>query len=229
MNKQKMKNWDNHHVKTINEPSIIQDDDSPPLIDIDSDDSDNEEEKEFSPTSLGKILRETKPLRSVIPKISTDIKGPFSVPGLKGELYYQGFVEEDTKFNTAYFSQHKSDSLAHTHHHWNEVLKAEGSICTTYQADGAPELISKDICKLLTKNETRMMWSPAYTPELNAIIERNHRTIFEGGHAMLVDSNKPQMFWCEAVLYSSAIFNAFPTNTKFGMMSPIEAKFGAGP
>jgi hypothetical protein len=195
----------------------------------DSECESDEDEEESLPVSVGKILNEVKPLRRVIPKICTDIKGPISVAGTNGELYYQGFIEDDTKYNTAYFSKNKSDSLEHTNYHWNTVLKAEGSTCTTYQADGAPELISKDIIKLLSMCETRTMWSPAYTPELNAVIERNHRTIFEGGHAMLVESNKPLTFWCKAVSYSGLIFNVFPTNTKFGTMSPLEAKFGVVP
>ena len=85
-------------------------------------------------------------------------------------MHYQGFIEDNTKFNTAFFSQFKSDALKHAEHHWNEQLMSEGSVFTTYQADGAPELISKDIMKLLAKCETTAMWSPAYTPELNSII-----------------------------------------------------------
>ena len=160
--------------------------------------SDEEEEEPLIKT-VSKIISEAKPLNKVISKISTDIKGPFAVPGTSGEIYYQGFIEADTKYHRCYFSKNKNESVEHTDHLWNTVLKSEGSTCTTYQSDGAPELISKDIIKLLSKNETKLMYSPAYTPELNSVIERNHNTIFESGHAMLVESNKPLMFYVEAI------------------------------
>jgi hypothetical protein len=60
---------------------------------------------------LVKVLRETQPLRSTIPKLSTDIKRPFNVEGRMGEVYYQGFIEDDTKFNFPFFMKQKSDAL----------------------------------------------------------------------------------------------------------------------
>ena len=191
----------------------------------DSEDSDSNDDS----LSAVQILSESKPLRSTIPKICTDIKGPFSVEGTRGERFYQGFIEEDTKFITAYFSVYKSDALGHTEFHWKNVLQAEGQTATTYQADGAPELISKDIVKLLSSVSTKTMWSPPYTAELNSIIERNHRTVFESGHAMLLESNLPTLFWCEAIRYACIIFNSLPTQTAYGIMSPIEAKYGVVP
>jgi hypothetical protein len=197
---------------------------------VDSGSESDDSKEENLAVSVNKIMTEMQPLNKVIPKISTDIKGPISVAGTGGQVYYQGFIEEGTtSFHTGYFSKNKSESLQHTDYHWNVRLKSEGSTVTTYQADGAPELISKDIIKLLAKCETRTIWSPAYTPELNSVIERNHRTVFESGHAMLVESNKPLMFWVEAIQYASIIYNCFPTNTKFGVMTPVEAKYGLVP
>jgi hypothetical protein len=151
------------------------------------------------------------------------------VEGRNGERYYQGFIEADTKYQSDYYSIFKSDAPSHTDFHWNTVLKAEGSVATVHQADGAPELISKEIIKLLSGCQTKVMWSPPYTAELNAVIERNHRTIFESGHAMLIESNLPMIFWPDATSYASLIYNSFPTNTAYGEMSPIEAKFGIVP
>ena len=135
--------------KPRKEDTYVKSDD---IADSEGDDSDSEGgEKETLATSVVKVLTQTKPLRTTIPKICTDIKGPFSTPGLGGQVYYQGFLEADTKFNTAYFSQHKSDAMAHADYHWNTVLKAQGQQATVYQADGAPELISSDVVRLMAK------------------------------------------------------------------------------
>jgi hypothetical protein len=110
---------------------------------ISDSDSDNFDEVVNQPliSSVAKILAEAKPLRKIIPKISTDIKGPISVEGRNGERYYQGFIEADTKYQSDYNSIFKSNAPSHTDFHWNTVLKAEGSVATVYQADGAPERV----------------------------------------------------------------------------------------
>ena len=59
-------------------------------------DSDSEGgEKKTLVTSVAKVLTQTKPLRTIIPKLCTDIKCSFS----------------------AHFSQHKSDTMAHVDYH----------------------------------------------------------------------------------------------------------------
>ena len=108
-------------------------------------------------------------------------------------------------------------------------LKAENCSLRCYQSDGGKELISKNIVKFLSERGTKLIYSPPYTPELNAVPERNHRTIFESAHAMLLESGLPTMLFTYAVQYAALIFNHFPTQTAQGEMSPIEAKYGIVP
>ena len=228
----KAKNKQKPQFSPDSKPDFVKKDLKPVVSwDSDSELSDENEDSETKTlvSSVASILSEGKPLKSTIPKICTDIKGPISVEGLGGERYYQGLIEADTRYLTAYFSSYKSDAPRHVEYHWNTVLKAEGSTATAYQADGAPELISKETLKILAGCNTKMMWSPPYTAELNAVIERNHRTVFESGHAMLLESNLPMMFWPESIAYACLIFNSFPTTTDYGEMSPIEAKYGIIP
>ena len=56
-------------------------------------------------------------------------------------------------------------------------LKSEGVSLHAYQSDGAKELISKDIVKLLADNNSKIIYAPPYSPRLNSLVERNHRTI----------------------------------------------------
>ena len=39
-----------------------------------------------------------RPLEPEIPSISTDLKGPFKIPGHKGEIYYQAYLETTTRY-----------------------------------------------------------------------------------------------------------------------------------
>ena len=64
---------------------------------------------------------------------------------------------------------------------------------------GAPELISSDIVELLG---TKVCWSPPFTPELNAIVERSHLTIFNMDHSMLLGAVVPMKYWTYAIQYA---------------------------
>ena len=138
-------------------------------------------------------------------------------------------MASDTKFVICYCIQYKSNTVDTLRDLLEILLPAEGSRILAYCADGAPELISRDIVRLLAAHNCKMMYSPPYTPELNSVVERNHRTTFESGHAMLSASNLPVTFWCYAVKYAVLIYNHLPTNTAYGYMSPIQAKYNLVP
>ena len=145
------------------------------------------------------------PINKTISCIITDLKGPFATEGLQGEKYYQGFIEKDTRFLHCYFLKTKSDALDNLKHLLNIKLKSEGCKLTAYQSDGAGELISANIISVLANYGAKMTYSAAYVPKLNADIERNHRTIFESGHAMLIAAPCAIVFWCYAIKYAVLI------------------------
>ncbi len=89
---------------------------------------------------------------------------------------------------------YKSDCFSNLKNLIEIDLSAEGSTLHAYQADGAGELISKKIVKYLAEHHIKLIYSPPYTARLNATPERNHRTLFEAGHAMLIDSGRPIIF-----------------------------------
>ena len=108
-------------------------------------------------------------------------------------------------------------------------LKAEGTRLLSYCSDGAPELISRECIKLLAANGSKFLYAPPYSPTQNALVERNHRTTFESAHAMLNDSGLPAIFWPYAAEYATYLYNCFPTETDYGYMSPIQARYGLVP
>ena len=133
-------------------------------------------------------LASAQPLLNTIPIMFTDIKGPFKVPGLKGEVYAQSFIEGKTKFLRRYYFQYKSEALKNLKHLLEVALKSEQTRLLSYCSDGAPELISRSCLALLAEHGCKFLYSPPYAPKLNAVVERNHRTTFESAHAMLLHS-----------------------------------------
>ncbi len=66
-----------------------------------------------------------------------------------------------------------------------------------------------------------MCWSPPYTRELNAIVERSHQTIFNMGHSMLLGAVVPMKHWTYAIQYAVYIsIIAFPRLLKMDTWHP---------
>ena len=156
-------------------------------------------------------------------RVTTDMKGPIRVKGLGGERYYQGFLDAHTKFLVHRCFAQKSEAYANL----EEVLLDplyRGSLAE-YHADGAPELISAKIVKALKEQGVKVSFSAPYTSTDNAAIERNHRTIFESAHALLLHACLSTSFWCYAVAHAVYLYNRIPTNTALGYLAPVTAAF----
>ena len=82
---------------------------------------------------------------------------------------------------------------------------------------------------MLAANGSKFLYAPPFSPTQNAIVERNHRTTFESAHAMLNDSGLPAIFWPYAAEYATYVYNCLPTDTAYGYMSPIQARYGLVP
>ena len=153
-------------------------------------------------------LATAEPIHKTIREISTDIKGPFEIKSRHGSIYYHEFIESDSKYHSPYFLKNRGEALQTTMSHWELHIKAENSRVVAYRSNDAKELISRDILKFLASMQTKLSYLPPYTPELNSIIERNHRTIFESANAMLLEALLPLFFWEDAVQYASLICNS---------------------
>jgi hypothetical protein len=191
-----------------------------------SDESDQEEGSE--PIHLDNAHLPS-PLRKQISCISTDIKGPLRVAGRNGEHYYQGFIETDTKYLYSFGMATKDLALKNIGNLMDLQLSAMGQQLIRYHCDGAHELISSKIVQLLADRGCTVSYSPPYEPRGNAIKERNHRTLFESAHAMMNACGLNMSFWFMAIEYATLIYNKMPTTTKYGYMSPTQAKFGVIP
>lgn len=158
--------------------------------------------------------------------ISSDLKGPMEVPGDDGQRYYQGVLDEGSRYLTSFFLHNKSEALQSL----KDILaKPEYQDLVRYHVDGAPELLSASIQEMLKAKVIRLTFSNPYKAVGNSHIERSHRTIFESATAMLYDSGLAQRFWCDAVSHAVDVYNTIPTMTSKGFMSPLECLTGREP
>ena len=98
-----------------------------------------------------------------------------------------------------------------------------------YHADGAAELIGKQVVQILKREGATYSWNPAETPEMNATTERKFRTLGERTLCMILRSGLPVDFWWDAYEASNYITNRLPTKTSCGYQTPYEGVFGEIP
>jgi transposase InsO family protein len=156
-------------------------------------------------------------------RLSTDIKGPIRIKGINGERYYQGFLDEHSKYIIHKCFSFKSEAPKNL-----AAILEESPFrgnAKRYLADGAGELISKETAIILKDKGIIMNYSSPYTSTDNAAIERSHRTIFESAHAMMIHACISIMYWPYAVAHAVYIYNRVPTNTAMGYISPLRAAF----
>ena len=80
----------------------------------------------------------------------------------------------------------KSDALVNLNLLLDELhLLKQSVLC--YHADGAPELISDSIKKVLQHNVCRLTYLPPYTPQLNGQAERMNQKVWQTAYTLLLD------------------------------------------
>jgi hypothetical protein len=178
---------------------------------------------------VGDKIRQETDIVPVISKMCTDTKGPLSTPTRNGHVHYQCFIDDSTKYIWVYTMKTK-DLVFDNLKDLIEIQLAKYRVSIReYHSDGAPELMGKQVVNYLASKGCRVSYSPAYTPQMNALVERNHRTIFEMAYAMLLACSIDVSFWDHAIHYAAAIYNRLPTKTSRGYMSPYQARFGEVP
>ena len=101
------------------------------------------------PVGQTRDIARAQPITNTISLMFTDIKGPFKVPGLGGEIYAQSFIEADTKFLRRFYFSYRSEALANLKKLLEVALASESTKLLAYCSDGAPELISRGCVKML--------------------------------------------------------------------------------
>ena len=178
---------------------------------------------------LPSTLSPITPLEPNCDEVVTDIKGPIGVDGPNGERYLQIFTEKKTRWRTPKVYTLRSLAADAVKTFFGIDCARESLKLTRYHADGAPELISRDIVQFLAERGCRVTFSAPYTPEQNGLAEVSNRVIWEPAMTILMACTLPLLFWTYAVMYSTVIANCFPTWTSKGWMSPLECKYGIVP
>jgi len=157
-------------------------------------------------------------------EVSTDLYGPFPDATIQGSYHLQVFIRIASGYINMYGCEKKSDSVENL----RDYLKSwPPPLTTRYHADGARELISNDISKILDSFSPaiRLSYSTAYAANENAFAERAWRTLADMAHPNLLMSELPFRFIEFAMQYAVWVLNRIPRQTDKGWLSPEEYEF----
>ena len=112
-----------------NQLHSLENDEGDTTSDFESDADDKNKAEILLPSkhSTARDIAIARPLKNSISLICTDTKGPFRIAGLKGEIYYQCFIEKSTKYLRQFFHMYKSDCFSNLKNLIEFELSAEGS------------------------------------------------------------------------------------------------------
>ncbi len=191
--------------------------------------------KQMNTRSREPDIRATKPFELV----HTDLAGPIDPVAKDGFRYVIIFTDDYSGCLFTYFLKEKSDAVKATEKFLTDI-SPYGKVKTLsffedvfpagdvkrMRSDNGGEYIGHEFRDLLLKNRIKHELSAPYSPHQNGTAERNWRTLFEMGRALLIESGLPKFLWTYAIMTATHIRNRCfvkrINNTPYGLVTGVK-------
>ena len=160
--------------------------------------------------------------------IHTDVHGPITQPGYKGERLFVTFIDDYSKIAKVYCIKSKSEVYDKFVEYINLVQNQTGKRIREIHCDNGTEYINKDYFNLAKKKGIYLRPCPPYTHQLNGVAERYNRTIMDRARCLLAEANIDKSYWPEFVYTAAYLGNRLLANTKVEK-TPYEIFFNRKP
>jgi transposase InsO family protein len=137
----------------------------------------------------------TRPLEIV----HTDLVGPTTTKGLKGEKYFMLLVDDYTRMTAVFFLKNKSEAFENFKIYKEMVENEMDSRIKCLRSDNGGEFTSKEFMDYCSSHGIKRQFFVARTPQQNGVVERKNMTVQEMARTMLMDSKLTDIFWTQAV------------------------------
>ncbi|GAK66588.1 uncharacterized protein PAN0_013c4811 [Moesziomyces antarcticus] len=165
--------------------------------------------------------RSQKPLELVY----SDVVGPMPDTTSQGYRYAVTFIDDYSKYSTAYLMSHKSEVLDHLQDFKTTMEKQVGHQMKRLRSDNGGEYINRELEAFLKDEGIIHERTSPYAPEQNGVAERLNRTLFNQVRCMMIQSGAPGNLWGDALLHAVYLNNRLPTKGN-GFQTPYLALFG---
>jgi len=162
--------------------------------------------------------------------IYCDLGGPMNTLSESGAKYYILFKDDASAYRTVMFLKHKSESDSF------DCFKQYVSLCKNkfgqmikiLRSDNGTEFNNAVFQEFLKRHGIQHETTAPYTPEQNARLERENRTVVESARSMLYTKDLPKSLWAEAINTAVYVLNRTPT-TQILNSTPFEIWHGRKP
>jgi hypothetical protein len=165
----------------------------------------------------------------VLHTISSDVWGPTRTPTRGGNRYFVGFKDKTSRYRRSYLMKGKDSNTILKHFKefkaWAE--NATGKKIKILRTDNGGEYTSKSFQGFLKATGITHQTTAPYTPEHNALSERDNRTLAEATRCLLNQSGLQHEFWGEALIFAEYVRNR-SYNSAINS-TPYEKFFGQKP
>jgi hypothetical protein len=151
----------------------------------------SEQGKQTNTRFKSKEYSTTRPLEIV----HTDLVGPTTTKGLKGERYFMLLVDDYTRMTTVFFLKNKSEAFENFKIYKEMVENEMDSRIKCLRSDNVGEFTSKEFMDYCSSHGIKRQFSVARTPQQNGVVQRKNMKIHEMARTMLMDSKLTDIFW----------------------------------
>jgi transposase InsO family protein len=132
--------------------------------------------------------------------VHTDLVGPTTTKGLKGERHFMLLVDDYTRMTAVCFLKNKSEVFENFKIYKEMVDNVMDSRIKCLRSDNVGEFTSKKFMDYYNSHGIKRQFFIARTPQQNGVVERKNKTLQEMARTMLMDSKLTDIFWTQACI-----------------------------
>ena len=117
--------------------------------------------------------------KGILELIHSDVCGPMPVQARSGSVYFITFTDDFSRFGWVYIMRYTSKAFEKFREFKNEVEKQSGKSVKTLRSEQGDEYLSTYFKQFLKDNGILAQLTHRYTPQMNGVLERRNRTLFD--------------------------------------------------
>ena len=156
-----------------------------------------------------------------------DLGGPITPPSTNGYSYYMTITDDFSRYVVVYLLKRKEDAFEAYTLYSNRVFNLFNRHVSIVRFDNG-ELLSNVMAAYCQERGTHIQTTNTYTPQQNAVSERQNLTLMNCTRPMLFQSGLSRECWGEAMYNAAYTRNCSPASANPGC-TPYELWFGTKP
>jgi transposase InsO family protein len=124
----------------------------------------------------------------------TDLVGPTTTKGLKGERYFMLLVDDYTRMTAIFFLKNKSEAFENFKIYKEMVENEMDSRIKCLRSYNGGEFTSKEFMEYCSNHGIKRQFFATRTPQQNGVVERKNKIVQEMARTMIMDSKLTDIF-----------------------------------